>query len=148
MKVHLLLPAIALGILTACGSTEEAKNKLVEKVTQEVTELTNEVAGNAIEAFNEEAAKEADKVIELTEFNMKKALATAADYKECIVVVENHTLVKVVDLEDCKKSGSWSACMPMCEGFIKKGELQPQKDYMNNVIGRPDKQKRTMYLFN
>lgn len=147
MKLNILIIASAVGLLTACGGANETSDKLAKKVAEEVSEITNEIAGNAIEIFNEEAAKEADKVIELTEFNMGKALETAAKYEACIVVVENHTLVKVVDLKDCKKSGSWTACMPMCEGFIKKGDLQPKKDYMNNIIGRPDKQKRTMYLF-
>ena len=37
--------------------------------------------------------------------------------------------------------------MPKVSGYIKKGELQYQNDFMNNVIGLPDNQERYMYLF-
>jgi len=38
--------------------------------------------------------------------------------------------------------------MPHAEGYIKKGGLTYKKDYINNIIGLPDAQERTMYLFN
>ena len=38
--------------------------------------------------------------------------------------------------------------MPTVEGYIKKGKLNYKKDFMNNVIGIPDKQERVAYFFN
>ena len=37
--------------------------------------------------------------------------------------------------------------MPYAEGYIQKGKLIPQSDYINNIIGRPDLQQRVMFLF-
>ena len=63
------------------------------------------------------------------------------------IIVANHTVIKITDFNDCKPSASWGTCMPMAEGYIKKGVLQHEKDYCNNIIGLPDNQKRTLYLF-
>ena len=37
--------------------------------------------------------------------------------------------------------------MPKAEGYIKKGSLNYNNDFANNIIGVPDNQKRIMYLF-
>jgi len=65
-----------------------------------------------------------------------------------VVTVGFHTIVKVSDFENCIQSGFWGVCMPYAEGYIQKGSLAPQKDYLNNIIGKPDAQERMMFLFN
>jgi hypothetical protein len=37
--------------------------------------------------------------------------------------------------------------MPRAAGYVKKGDLVYMNDYVNNVIGAPDAQKRMLYLF-
>ena len=64
------------------------------------------------------------------------------------IISGNHTIITVIDYDNCKQSASWGACMPFTEGYIKKGKLEHQEDYMNNIVGLPDSQKRTAYLFN
>ena len=101
-----------------------------------------------IKNFIAYAKTEAAKTISLSKSNIKSALETAKGYKQCFVVVGIHTVVKIEDLNKCKPSGSWGACMPKAKGYIKRGALNYESDYINNIIGRPDNQKRTMYLFN
>ena len=79
--------------------------------------------------------------------NIETVLTEAKTYKNCVIITGNHTIVKILDFDDCKQSSSWGYCMPTAEGYIKKGELVSQEDYINNIIGRPDAQKRTVYLF-
>ena len=78
--------------------------------------------------------------------NIKDALAKAKDFKNVVITVDNHTIVKL-DVNDCKPSSAWSACMPKAEGYIKKGDLVYQNDYANNIIGLPDGQERLLFLF-
>jgi len=100
-----------------------------------------------IAEFEKAAKTEAAEVINIDKDNIAATLEKAKNYAHCVIVVENHTIVMVTNFEDCKQSSSWGACMPFAEGYIKKGELKEQKDYINNIIGRPDKQLRTAYLF-
>jgi hypothetical protein len=94
------------------------------------------------------AGQKAAKSVSITSENIKDALKEAKQYKYCIITVEGHTIVKVTDYENCSQSGSWGVCMPFGEGFIRKGSLLANKDYINNIIGKPDSQARMMYLFN
>ncbi|UTW61578.1 hypothetical protein KFE98_16395 [bacterium SCSIO 12741] len=84
---------------------------------------------------------------DLDKDNVMEILSEARAYTHVVIIVEDHTLVRIVELKDCKQSGSWGACMPKAEGYIKKGDLVYQNDYINNIIGRPDDQKRTVYMF-
>jgi hypothetical protein len=70
-----------------------------------------------------------------------------AEGKTCIVVVEQHTFAKFSDTKKCNMSGSWGACMPYAEGYIQSGGLKGINDYINNIIGKPDAQNRTLYIF-
>lgn len=45
-----------------------------------------------------------------------------AQGKTCIIVVENHTIVKFSDLKKCSQLNSWGACMPYGEGYIQMGD--------------------------
>jgi hypothetical protein len=101
---------------------------------------------SSIEGLNDAAKKKASKTFTLTKDNIAEALK-ASQGKTCIVTVENHTIVKFSDTKNCTSSGSWGAGMPFGEGFIQNGSLAPTKDYINNIIGRPDTQLRTLFIF-
>lgn len=94
------------------------------------------------------AKKNAAKTVSITKDNIGSALSDAKQFKYGILVVGEHTFVKITDFKKCNTSNSWGACMPYGEGYIKKGTLVSQKDFINNIIGRPDSQARTLYLFN
>ena len=107
------------------------------------------ISANALVATVDAIAKKtAAKTISLTKENIAYALAEAKQFKFGIIVVGEHTFVKISDFGKCNASGSWGACMPDGEGYIKKGALVSQQGYINNIIGRPDAQVRTLYLFN
>ena len=92
------------------------------------------------------AEKKATKTIVITADNIKEALKDAKG-KNCILVVGNHTFVKFSDTKNCAASGSWGACMPYGEGYVKKGMLTESKGFINTIIGKPDAQTRTLYIF-
>jgi hypothetical protein len=87
-----------------------------------------------------------DKIV-VSKKNIKKVLIKSKEYSNCVIVTGNHTIVKIISFDNCQQSGSWEACMPTVEGYIKKGNLNYKKDFMNNVIGKPDKQERVAYFF-
>ena len=86
-----------------------------------------------------------DKII-LSEKNIKIVLIKSKEFSNCVIITGNHTIVKIISFDNCQQSGSWKACMPAVEGYIKKGKLNYKKDFMNNVIGIPDKQERVAYF--
>ena len=114
----------------------------------DIKALEQDTSANPIETFKTIATTQANKSITLTKANIESALEMAKNYKHTVIVVGKHTIVKVTDLTNCKVSASWGACMPYAEGYVKKGNLKPQADYANNIIGLPDAQERVMYLFN
>lgn len=111
----------------------------------DLSSLENSNAQNPIEEFQHNSG--ATEVIDLTKNNIKDVLNKAKNYQSLIITTDNHTIVKITDLSNCKQSGSWGVCMPYGTGYIKKGKLQPQKDYINNIIGLPDSRVRKAYLF-
>ncbi len=100
-----------------------------------------------IQQFRDFAEISASKRISINKANINESFDEAQNYNFCIVLVANHTLVKVEDFKTCTPSASWGVCMPKVSGYIKKRQLQYQNDFMNNVIGLPDNQERYMYLF-
>ena len=124
--------------------TEEVKVVLddIESITQ------SKDPSQAIFEFQEKANEQADEVTNLRKSNMAAFFEKANYYEHCIITVGEHTIVRVVDLEDCETSGSWATCMPLVEGYIRKGNWVYKKDYANQIIGLPDDQKRFAYLFN
>lgn len=112
----------------------------------DIKSLEKDTSSNPIEAFKTKATNVAIEVVKLNKDNIKDALTKAKDFKNVVITVDNHTIVKL-DVNDCKPSGAWSACMPKAEGYIKKGDLAYQNDYANNIIGLPDNQERLMFLF-
>ncbi len=170
-KLTVLLLAF---IIFSCNDdTKKAKNTPVEAQTEQTEQAetkveiikadkpdcmipffkntkTPEGAGNEklVKSFKALATNQASKSITITKNNIKETLEEAKKYRQAVIIVANHTVVKVLDYNNCKVSASWGACMPYVEGYIKKGSLQPQKDYANNIIGLPDAQERVMYLYN
>ncbi|MCH8329956.1 MAG: hypothetical protein IH946_01010 [Bacteroidetes bacterium] len=141
-----------LTLIISC-STEEAKediseSNIVTSFLNDVTSLEKEDSKTPILKFQEIANTSADKVVAINKENITALLSEAKGYKYCVITTGDHTIVKIEDLSNCKQSGSWAACMPYAEGYIKKGKLIFKKDYINNIIGTPDGQKRTAYLFN
>lgn len=137
-------------LIISCGSgnnTDSSEYSVALNFIAEPESLLEVSEGNPIERFVTDAEEEAVKTVAFTPSNAQHLLNEAANFKHTVIVTGNHTIVTFVNDEDCKQSGSWGACMPMGEGYIKKGELQYQKDYINNVIGLPDGQERRIYFF-
>lgn len=142
---------LSLLILIFSCTSEKKDNKtesaLVSNFLTDVTSLDSIQGTNPIEVFSEEASSMADLQMNFSKDSIADVLAKMKNFKHSVVVTGNHTIVKVIDPEDCSQSGSWGACMPMAEGYIKKGDLNYKKDYINNIIGTPDDQKRVVFLF-
>lgn len=125
--------------------TDLLKSFLSEVITIESSDLSAHEPITGVAAL---AVQKATKQITLTKENISEALADAKSHKHVIIIVGNHTIVKVTDLDDCTQSGAWGACMPMGTGYIQRsGQLNEKEGYINNIIGIPDSQQRTMYLF-
>lgn len=163
----LLTITVSLSILS-CNNTakEPTKNShtttpTIENVVKTETQKTTEIAflndittleketKTPIKNLIKQAQANASKIISINKDNITESFAIAETYVHALVIVEDHTAVKITNLNDCKPSGSWAACMPMAEGYIKRSSvLNHKKDYINNIIGLPDAQERTLYLFN
>ena len=133
--------------------TQNAKDSsndvnVVKEFLQNVKSLESVENSNPIALFREEAENIASDIETFSKDNLEELFTKARKFKHCVITVGDHTIIMIKDFEDCTQSGSWSACMPLVEGYIKKGDLLFQEDYMNNIIGIPDSQERTAYLFN
>ena len=152
MKKPLLIIVLFVALFSCESKNEDSSEPvpltLVELFLSDVNALQKDSTKNPIVTFSEQAASKAQETIELNKASIADALEKAKGYANAVVVVENHTIVKLFDVEDCQKSGSWGAFMPKGEGFIKKGKLNYKSDYINNIIGIPSSKKVTLYLFN
>lgn len=148
MRLITLLTLLIL--ITNCSKTtkQENTNNNDLALLEDITLLENKEYKTPIITFKELVISNAEKSITLTKNNILQSLTEAKSYKHCVIIVGTHTIVKISDLKNCKQSGSWGACMPQAEGYIKKGKLIYKKDYINNIIGLPDNQERTAYLLN
>ncbi len=148
MKIIKLI--IFITLITSCSNTSKQENNNDPEVAilEDIKVLKKTGNKTSIVSFKKFADTEADKSIKISKKNISSSLTKAKEYKYCIITVGAHTIVKILDFKNCKQSGAWGTCMPMAEGYIKKGELKHQKDFINNIIGLPDNQERTMYLFN
>jgi len=138
--------------IMGCSSGPKEKTTpqsgIVSNFLSDVTSLERVEGNKPIVMFQEAAQKLASKVIPISKDNVRDFLKEARNYKDCVIITGNHTIVKIKDLDKCKASGSWSASMPYAEGYVKKGKLSYKQDYINNIIGMPDTQSRTAYFFN
>ena len=150
MKKNLLF-IFSLVVLLSCENST-ANNKenpnTVSLFLADVQSLLLDTNKNPIVAFSELAKGISEKKISLNKNNISNALEEAKEYSNGVIVVENHTIVKLISFSDCQQSGSWGVCMPKGEGFIKKGSLNYKSDYINNIIGTPSSKKVTLFLFN
>jgi hypothetical protein len=139
---------MAISVLQLSAQTTDGET--LKEFLKGITAFDNEKTSSltTIQSINAIAAQKAEKTISITPDNIIDALKDARQYKHCLVIVGEYTIVKVVDFENCSHSGSWGTCMPYGEGFIRKGGFVSIKDYINNIIGKPDTQERKMYLFN
>lgn len=137
-------------LLTVLYSLAQDNEAIVKSLFSETPAAASEkVSAYAPVSSAETIAKKlAAKTVLVTKDNITTTLTEAKQYKYGILIVGNHTIVKITDFGKCNTSGSWGACMPYGKGYVKKGTLQEQNDYINNIIGRPDDQVRTLYLFN
>jgi hypothetical protein len=101
-----------------------------------------------IPSINKVAAQQADTIFFLTKNNINQVFREAKKYQSCIITVGQHTVVFVKSWTNCSKSGSWNYCMPDGTGFIQRDEMVKKEDYIKNIIGTPDAQRRTVFLFN
>lgn len=149
MKTITLVSFLVLIMSFSVVNAQDTKAGTIKEFLKDVISLENEKVSTVapIKSFNEIAKTKAAKTIILTKENVKESFTEAKNYKYCVITVGKHTIVKVSDLEKCVQSGAWGACMPYGEGYIQKGTLTPLKDYVNNIIGRPDSQERMMFLF-
>ena len=127
------------------SNAQENKAETLKQFVKDIPTLSSEkitTIGTLVNA----STKKASKTITLTKDNITEALKDAKG-KTCIIVVGNHTIVKFSDLKKCSQSSSWGACMPYGEGYISNGGLKGINDYIYNIIGKPDAQKRVMFVF-
>lgn len=144
-KLTTLLFAI---ILMSCGKEKATSSN--SEINSYLNDLNNieQIEKAPIETLTNLAKEHASKRISIKKSNVKSSLEKAKNFKHALLLVGNHTVVKITSYKDCLQSGSWGTCMPMAEGYIKKGKLNYKKDYINNIIGLPDNQERVLYLFN
>jgi len=145
----LALIVVSVFLVNVFGSyAQVSKAEILQNFVKEAIELSDLDHGAPIMSFNDQAGQKAAKTFIISKVNIKESLTEAKKYKNCIITVGFHTIVKVVDFEDCKQSGAWGTCMPKGMGLIQKGNFVSKDNYINNIIGVPDSQERKMFLFN
>lgn len=148
MKKFIIILFILSGLSCQAQNTKIAvlKQFLTDIIQLDESKLNEQ---QPIISINEIAKSKAEKTIEINSENIGKALLEAKSYKHCLISVNKHTLIRVISFTDNSPSGAWRTVMPLCKGYIQKsGILYEKKDYLKNLIGRPDSQIRMMYLFN
>ena len=138
--------AIAMLLLTNCSCDDKKQDN---RFNGDILNLHDSLMDcrQPIKAIASLAKRDADKTINLDPASIALALEEAKSYAEAIIIVGNHTVVKITDFNDCKKSSSWKADMPYGKGFVQNKGLNKCADYINQLIGKPDKQARVLYLF-
>ena len=156
MKItnYIYLLSFASILIIGCNSKtdvnpeeDQVQDNIVSKFLIDVKSLESDTNTNPIVAFKDLAEEIAEDKMVVSKKNIKKVLIKSKEYSNCVIVTGNHTIVKILSFDNCQQSGSWKACMPTVGGYIKKGKLNYKKDFMNNVIGKPDKQERVAYFF-
>ena len=147
MKKTFLLLAMAFSVLQFSNAQDNAAkvqallNGIINFDEAELSAVT------PIQSVNRIASQQADTTLVLSKESIESALSTAKAYSKGIVTVGQHTIVLIENWNDCQQSGAWGTCMPQGRGFVKKGELIEMSNYINNIIGVPDAQRRTLFLF-
>jgi len=146
-RLNLLLAALVLVVSTSLNA--QSKVETLSEFLNGIISFENAQlnAGTPISSIKELASAQADKTIDLTKANVKEVLEQAKNYHFAVITVGTHTIARITDLSDCIQSGSWGTCMPMGEGYVQKSGLTNKNDYINNIIGIPNSQERTVYFF-
>jgi len=141
-------------LLIVSGLSSQAQNTKIIVLKQFLSDIIKVDAmklnkQQPIISINQIAQEKAEKAITINRESIGSALLEAKNYKYCLISVDSHTLLRVISFKDNSPSGAWRTAMPLCKGYIQRsGVLHEKKDYLKNLIGRPDSQIRTMYLFN
>lgn len=146
MRRHVFfIVVITIGLnLEAQSNAETLKSFLSDVISFEDVTLD---AKRPMSKIRQMASVQADTLFVLTKENAKEVFTTAKQFKNYLVFTGSHTIVKITDINKCIQSGSWQACMPYGEGYIQRDEMEKTVDYINNIIGIPDGQKRVVFLF-
>lgn len=144
-----LLFALSLFVWMGCNDSNvnTSSDLLVRNFLKDTRSLERVDFKNPIEEFQKTAEHVADKKMAINAASMNEFMELGKTYSSGVIIVGNHTIVKIDDFSNCKNSGSWGACVPFGEGYIKKGDLEFKKEYINSIIGTPGDQKRMGYLF-
>jgi hypothetical protein len=144
--IALIFLALTFTATKAQGNVEQIKELLTGIVNFEGSTITE---NQTIHNVSRIASQQADTMLFITDKNIAQILAYSKSYSHGIITVGQHTIVKIDDWDNCQQSGAWKTCMPYGKGFIKQkeGELKSINDYINNIIGIPDSQRRTLFLF-
>ncbi|TCO10734.1 hypothetical protein [Natronoflexus pectinivorans] len=145
-KMISLLVVVVIAISTMNAQSEAEKLKALLDGILDLSEATI-TENTTVPVISQLAAQQAETTIELTKENISEAFTTGMDYANALIIVGQHTIVKITNWSDCVASGAWDACMPKGEGLIRRGSYTERNDYINNIIGVPDAQTRTLYLF-
>ena len=150
MKKIVLIVFAALGFATCTSEEKNTGNPEMTPIVLDFLENPVSIATvtNPIESFVAGADILAVESYNLEEGNAKLMMTKVAEFKAAVVVVDNHTIALVTNNEECRTSLTWGTCMYYSRGYIKKGEMIYTEDFLNNMIGKPDDQKRTIYFFN
>jgi len=149
-----LMKKFIIVLLVAFSLTSQAQNTKTAILQQFISDVIT-IDGETLDqqqpiiTINEIAQAKADKAIEITRESIGRSLLEAKNFKYCLISIDGHTLIRVLNFKDNSPSGAWRTAMPFCKGYIQRsGVLYEKKDYLKNLIGRPDSQVRMMYLFN
>lgn len=146
-KLILLLVSIIIGFSWAgCQSKSQDVDRMIRDVLKyEPSQLEID---EPIKVVLELAASQAEKSFSLTKSNVSEVVSEMKNYPVCLIIVGHHTLVRITDAQDCSKSTSWGCCMPQGTSLTQKdGKMVRRRDYINSIIGQPDKQSRKVFFF-
>ena len=134
MKNFTLIALLIFIVGCSSGPKEKIRPQsgIVSNFLSDVTSLESVEGNKPIAMFQDAAKKLASKVIPISKGNIEDFLKEAKNYKHCVIITGNHTIIKIKDLNKCKASGSWSASMPYAEGYVKKGKLSEILQYLKS----------------
>lgn len=103
---------------------------------------------NPIAEFNAISRKMAHDYAIMQKSTTDSLLKMSALYRHTVIVIEDHTILKLIEPDSCMPSNAWKACMPKGIGFKRtENKLVPQKGFLQYIIGNPDSKRRIIYFF-
>ena len=92
------------------SNTAKVELNTVNLFLKDTYSLLSDTNKNPIVSFSNLADDFSSKTISLNKNNIVSALVEAKKYSHGVIVVENHTIVKLISFDDCqllKKIGNW-----------------------------------------